>query len=631
LLLPQFGTSLEPFHGETKGFHLLPHADGSPLAEELVAGLQVAGFEPYLDKQDIEKGVDWEERLGALILKADTVVFIISPASVRSRRAQWEVDRTVELGKRLIPVQWIKVDEAEVPERLRRFNYTIFGPGQSFARPLAELANALRQDVEWIRVHTRLGEQAARWQTRGEAAQADDLLLRGSELAEARTWITHRKPDAPNITDLQHLFLSASEAAEKARLEADRQRLAERERLVKEAEIAQARTRWGIAAVGAVILIASATVGYLQFDKARQIARQEIALTRTNANLLAELSATKLLRGEYDSALRLALHGTRIDLALPSDSVKASPAPAALAAAVSAANWRSALGGHDNAVISAAVNPDGSRIVTASSDKTARIWDAATAKEIAVLHGHDRELNSAAFSPDGSRIVTASWDKTARIWDAATAKEIAILRGHDRELNSAVFSPDGSRIVTASSDKTARIWDAATAKEIAVLRGHDQWVNLAAFSPDGSRIVTASWDKTARIWDAATAKEIVVLRGHDGTVYSAVFSPDGSRIVTASGDRTVRIWDAATAKEIAVLRGHDRKVVSAAFSPDGSRIVTASSDKTSRIWDAATAKEIAVLRGHNGPVESAAFSPDGSRIVTASGDNSARIWDAATA
>src|SRR5262245_62549839 len=94
-------------------------ADGSALAEELVPGLQLAGFEPYLDKQDIEKAVDWEERLGVLILKADAVVFIISPASVRSPRCQWEVDRTFGLGKRLIPVQWIKVDEAEVPDRLR--------------------------------------------------------------------------------------------------------------------------------------------------------------------------------------------------------------------------------------------------------------------------------------------------------------------------------------------------------------------------------------------------------------------------------------------------------------------------------------------------------------------------------
>jgi len=68
-------------------------------------------------------------------------------------------------------------------------------------------------------------------------------------------------------------------------------------------------------------------------------------------------------------------------------------------------------------------------------------------------------VDSAAFSPDGSRIVTASWDKTARIWDAASAKEVAVLRGHENIVSSAAFSPDGSRIVTASEDETARIWD----------------------------------------------------------------------------------------------------------------------------------------------------------------------------
>jgi len=108
----------------------------------------------------------------------------------------------------------------------------------------------------------------------------------------------------------------------------------------------------------------------------------------------------------------------------------------------------------------------------------------------------------ADHSPDGSRIVTASTDRTARIWDAATGKEIAVLRGHDRAVHSAAFSPDGSRIVTASEDKTARIWDAATAKEIAVLRGHENTVNSATFSPDGRRIVTGSADKTVRIWNA---------------------------------------------------------------------------------------------------------------------------------
>ena len=124
-------------------------------------------------------------------------------------------------------------------------------------------------------------------------------------------------------------------------------------------------------------------------------------------------------------------------------------------------------------------------------------------------------MRSAAFSPDGARIVTASGDQTARIWDAATRQGVAVLRGHQGDVHSAAFSPDGSRIVTASDDKTARIWDAATGQEIAVLRGHEGVVNSAAFSPDGSRIVTASGDRTARIWDAATGKEIAVLRGHE--------------------------------------------------------------------------------------------------------------------
>ena len=110
-------------------------------------------------------------------------------------------------------------------------------------------------------------------------------------------------------------------------------------------------------------------------------------------------------------------------------------------------------------------------------------------------------MYSAAFSPDGSRIVTASGDKTARIWDAATAKQIAVLLGHDTDVFSAAFSPDGSRVVTASADHTARIWDAASAKEITVLRGHEDELWSAAFSPDGSRIVTASHDGTARVWD----------------------------------------------------------------------------------------------------------------------------------
>ncbi|MEH1844713.1 MAG: ribosome assembly protein 4, partial [Nostoc sp.] len=115
------------------------------------------------------------------------------------------------------------------------------------------------------------------------------------------------------------------------------------------------------------------------------------------------------------------------------------------------------------------------------------------------LKGHTSIVYSASFSPDGKRILTASDDKTARVWDIS-GKQIAELKGHTGRVNSASFSPDGKRILTASDDKTARVWD-ISGKLIAELKGHTGSVNSASFSPDGKRILTASDDKTARVWD----------------------------------------------------------------------------------------------------------------------------------
>jgi energy-coupling factor transporter ATP-binding protein EcfA2 len=373
---------------------------------------------------------------------------------------------------------------------------------EALIRTWPRLREWIDANREKLRARAAVLRAKAEWEQNGR--RYDMLLPVGFRLERARALLAD--PGDLTITDIRE-FIAFSSAREKRR---------------------QWLGRSVFALFGAVILIAFAAVGFLQWDKARQLGTRERALAESRvqlsesqarvasekasndeltgrldkrgleleharANILAELSATKLSRGEFDSSLRLALRGTRIDLELPWDVAKDSPAAADLAAAVSQVAWRLVLSGHE--AHSAAFSPDGSRIVTASDDNTARIWDAATAKEIAVLRGHDKYLMSAAFSPDGSRIVTASADNTARIWDAATAKEIAVLRGHDGAVRSAAFNPGllagrrhfsaagGSRIVTASDDNTARIWDAATAKEIAVLRGHDGAVRSAAFSP----------------------------------------------------------------------------------------------------------------------------------------------------
>jgi WD40 repeat protein len=98
-------------------------------------------------------------------------------------------------------------------------------------------------------------------------------------------------------------------------------------------------------------------------------------------------------------------------------------------------------------VYSATFSPDGLKIVSASLDKTVRIWSVATAECMQTLARHTEAVRLAAFSPDGQKIVSASWDKTVRVWDATTGKNQQTLTGHTDEVMSAAFSPDGQKII----------------------------------------------------------------------------------------------------------------------------------------------------------------------------------------
>jgi len=178
--------------------------------------------------------------------------------------------------------------------------------------------------------------------------------------------------------------------------------------------------------------------------------------------------------------------------------------------------------------------------------------------EVAVgpLEGHTDTVFSAVFSPDGTRIVSASADKTIRVWDSRTGEQVVgFLQGHHSTMYSAVFSPDGTRIVSASADNTIRILDSRTGEEVVLLAGHSDRVIWAVFSPDGTRIASASADRTIRVWDSRTGEEVVSpLRGHTDRVIWAVFSPDG-HIVSASVDNTIRVWEPETGQMVAPILG----------------------------------------------------------------------------
>ncbi|RPH76634.1 MAG: WD40 repeat domain-containing protein, partial [Candidatus Rokuibacteriota bacterium] len=231
-------------------------------------------------------------------------------------------------------------------------------------------------------------------------------------------------------------------------------------------------------------------------------------------------------------------------------------------------------------------------LVTASADTTAHVvdfWAVDQIRELAILRGHTDILTSAQFSPDDLQIVTASHDRTARIWETLSGRQLAVLTGHSGVVQSAGFSPDGTRIVTVSAG-SALIWRHADRK--AEVGRHNLTDLLAGFgdfrlSPDFQYLAATKYDHTVTAWDLATGRRLARLAGHQDRITAMGFSHDGRRLATASKDGTLRLWDVHSGAElVAVSHGHGDEVVSVAFSADDTRLVTASEDNSARVWDA---------------------------------------------
>ena len=248
-------------------------------------------------------------------------------------------------------------------------------------------------------------------------------------------------------------------------------------------------------------------------------------------------------------------------------------------------------------------------------------------KRIACRGLDQDRIRYASFSPDGKKIVTASNDKSARIWDAITGKPIGDAMQHDGAVVRAIFSPNGRLIATASSDNTARIWDAATGQAASPPLHHEFFVTSVAFSPDGKTLLTSSQDKTARLWEVSTGRPIATMQ-HDDAVWRAAFSKEGSRVVTASQDGTARIWDASSGKAILPMQ-HPEPVLDACFSPDGRLVATGCEDGNVRLWSAETGELLAPPFVHSLSVRNIEFSPDGKLLLSASWDKTARLWNVA--
>jgi WD40 repeat protein len=242
---------------------------------------------------------------------------------------------------------------------------------------------------------------------------------------------------------------------------------------------------------------------------------------------------------------------------------------------------------------SVAVSPDDQWVVV-GGDQPMKVWCLQTGEVRAVLDGHTNSILTVAFSTNGQRIVSASWDGTARVWDAADGQELMVLR-LEREpafrllgpigINTAAFSSDDARIVTGDNDHMLRLWDAVTGQEsLSIDLG--KAVYAATFSPDGQMVFTSGAFQTARMLDAKNGRKRYAIRVFDqptGYVGCAGFSPNDQRLFTGDAHGTVKLWDAATGQQEAALSVGTGDVEAVCFYPDGEQFAVLCNG-TVNIW-----------------------------------------------
>lgn len=237
----------------------------------------------------------------------------------------------------------------------------------------------------------------------------------------------------------------------------------------------------------------------------------------------------------------------------------------------------------------------GLKISTEKGSTHIRVDDLADRRQPRILEGHGDEINQLKISRDGRRLVSASDDKTAIVWDLEGQQGHRVLKGHVDEVWVVAITPDGRRVVSGSADKTLRVWDVDDERWSRLLKGHKDEVTAVAITEDGKRVVSASYDNTLRVWDVENSRKPLVIKGHSGPAFTVDITPDGRFVASGFYQKTVMIWDLQGQRQPVLLKGHKDVVFTVAIRADGQRLVSGSKDNSAILWDLEQGKQLAVF------------------------------------
>jgi serine/threonine protein kinase/WD40 repeat protein len=278
--------------------------------------------------------------------------------------------------------------------------------------------------------------------------------------------------------------------------------------------------------------------------------------------------------------------------------------------------------GHTAFVRGLVWSPDGSRIASASDDKTVQVWGALDGSQPLTYAEHTREVLSVAWSPDGQYIASGSRDLSLHVWNATTGERLHAF-GFNGRVMAVAWSPDGTHLAAGSWDGTVQIWDTSTWLRIHRFTASGE-VNALSWSPDNIHLVTGDNARQAVIWNGIDGGRVLTYRNHTSTILSVAWSPDGTKIVSGADadDTTVQCWDSTSGDRIWNVLVPD-ETPALAWSVKGDQL--AAGGRSATMLDPQTGSQVF---SYPGETSTLAWSPDGTYIASGGEAMQVQVWQA---